>query len=141
MTETKKLSADKLVAEILAGRHDEDLERLINTIGKRIETAESLALRWRIRFNGDEWTEESVPLAELQIVQRVTDTPWLRLRPLLNVEHLGAFIYAHLARNGTSADDARARVDALTQRELVDAIDEYVLTSAPKDDPATSTTP
>lgn len=138
---TTRIDIGKVRAEILSGRHDQDLSGLVQAVRERVRQEQTLAWRWKITLGDDEWTEETVTLAEIQVVEKVTGKSWLELNPTTSAVHLAAYMYAHLVRGGTSDDEARRVVDSMSVMAAADCVDQYVTELAPKGSPATSTKP
>jgi hypothetical protein len=138
---------DTIAAEIAAGDHDGHLDDIVLAV---VERARAGAVRfyWRLRVDGDEWTEESVTLGELKFaetVARVTENGRTRpaqmaeLNPRIYADHCMALIVAHLHKaQGLPLEDAVKKAETLTAAEVAEAVSEYEVVRAPLDDPGSA---
>lgn len=149
MTDTQTI-----IDEIVAGAHDGSLDDIVVAVVERAKTGEVL-FPWRIRFDGDEWTQESVTLGELKFAEQhchVTDVlpggmtrqrpaTYREINPRANAEHALALVMAHLHKaQGVPLGEAVKRAEAITHTELNDMIDEYEVPGRPKAASEPSTT-
>lgn len=132
MTEPSVSIAD-LSAEIIEGRYDGHMVDIVQAVQARFMKSSSRKL-WRIRFGGDEWTEESITLGEVTMVERALNVPWTELDPAAEGKHLEAPIAAHIAkRDGVKFSEALTEAESMTMGELLEVLTHYEKAPAPKD--------
>lgn len=127
------VAPSKLTAEILAGRYDGSLVDLVDAVRERF-AASDVRKFWRIRFDGDEWTEETVTLGEIAAVERMLGLTWHQIDPAAAGTHLQALIAAHLAERDDDVKFADALVLAkkMPMGDLLDVLSHYEKPEAPK---------
>lgn len=126
------LTPAKLRAEILAGAFDGSLIEIVDAIRERFDRSESRKM-WRIRFDGDEWTEETITLGEVAMAERALGLTWLQIDPAAAGSHLQALIAAHIAeRDGAKYGDALNVAKAMPMGDLLDVLSHYEKAEAPK---------
>lgn len=143
---------DAVLAAIAAGDYDGHLDDIALAMVERARTG-AVEFFWRIRLDGDEWTQETVTLGELSFAERVCKVTYqdelgrTRTRPALMdeinprayAEHLAALLTAHFHKaDGLDLTDAIKKAEAYPRKVLREAVDEYEVVNAPKDD-STST--
>lgn len=130
--------SDDLIAAIKAGDYDNDLGGVFQAVFARaVETETEFA--WKITAGGDEWTRETVTLAELAFAERHTSTEYVHLNPIQYADHLVALIVAHFHRvKGMKLDAAIAAAGKLTAADLDEIVSVYEVRQAPKDGPTMS---
>lgn len=138
------IEAAALADAITAGDLDDDLEAIAQAMVARVK-AEAIVFRWRMRFEGDEWTAESVTLAELKFAEQhchITDelgnrrkATYREIDPRITSEHALALIIAHLHKaQGAPLAEATKRAEIVTAAQLEDIVGEYQQVHPPKDD-------
>jgi hypothetical protein len=153
---------EEITAAIDAGELDGNLDPIATAIVNRSRSG-AVQMAWRLRYDGDEWTEQTVTLGELKFAENhaaiidhdIRGFP-VRRRALMweidprgNAEHAVALIVAHLHKaQGVSLEDAIKRAEAIPANQLADVIGEFEVVAGidlPKDDPiseaSTTTTP
>lgn len=131
------MTTDKVIAEILAGRHDGKLLDIVKAVAKRGESGET-GLLWRIDLDGDIWDAETVTLGELRYVEQVTGLSWFQLDPKKYMLHFAALVTAHYKAQGLDHEAALAKADGISQTQALKAIDLYEA-SLGKDESASTT--
>lgn len=135
---------------ITAGDLDDDLEALAVAMVERIR-AEAIVIRWRMRFDGDEWNAETVTLGEMRFAEqhchvvdeagRTRKATYREIDPRVTSEHALALIIAHLHKaQGVPLGEATKRAETVTAAQLEEIVGEYQQARPPKED-ATSPTP
>lgn len=143
------MNLDDIVAAISAGDLDGSLERVVAAVVARVR-AGAVEFMWRITYEGDEWTQQSVTLGELKFAEQhafVSDERGNRRRatrieidPRITAEHAVALVIAHLHKaQGLPLQDAVKRAEAITAEDLETMVDEYEVVRGPKDDSPAST--
>jgi hypothetical protein len=143
------LTPDTVVEAIQAGTLDGHLETIVSAMVDRVR-AGAIEIVWRIRYDGDEWTQQSVTLGELKFAEQhchvISATGGRRqatrveINPRVTAEHALALIVAHLHKaQGVPLADAVKRAEAITATELDAMIDEFEVVRPPKDDSGPST--
>jgi len=143
MTAAKDPS-QKVIAEILAGRHDGNLGELMEAVVEHMR-ATSIRMYWRFNLDGDTWDQDTVTTGELVLAEELLSTEkrpmsYTELEPLKFLHHRTALLVAHLYKvRGLKKPEALARVEALTLAEQEKLMDMYEVGDAPKDqDPPAS---
>lgn len=139
---------DGVLDAIKAGDYDGHLDDIALAMVERARSG-AVEFFWRIRLDGDEWTQESVTLGELSFAERVCKVTYqdelgrTRVRPALMdeinprayAEHLAALLTAHFHKaDGLPLADAVKKAENYPRSVLRDAVDEYEVVHAPKDD-------
>lgn len=143
------LTPDEVVEAIHEGALDGHLETIVAAMVNRVQ-AGAIEIVWRIRYDGDEWTQKTVTLGELKFAEQhchVVDAAGQRrqatrieINPRVTAEHALALIVAHLHKaQGVKLSDAVKRAEAITATELDTMIDEFEVVRPPKDDSTPST--
>lgn len=144
------MDLDDITAAIAAGDLDGQLEQLVAAVVDRVRSG-AVDVRWRIRFDGDEWTQDTITLGELKFAEQhchVDDPARGRRRatrididPRVYAEHVLALVTGHLHKvRGLSLKDAIAKAEAITAENLEAMVDEYEVVLPPKDGSPASTT-
>ena len=137
MTAAKDPS-QKVIAEILAGRHDGHLGELMEAVVEHMR-ATSIRMYWRFNLDGDVWDQDTVTTGELVFAEKLLSTQrhqmsYIELDPLKFLDHRTALVIAHLHKvGGLDIDAARLRVEAITLAEQENLMDMYEVDDAPKD--------
>lgn len=109
---------DRIVMEIAAGRCDARLHDVATAIGVRIQ-ATATTFGWRFQFDGVDVSELDVTLDEWARIQRVCGVPWTAINPEGNLDQiLGVGTVLLETRGGLTADEAQARMGALTLNDM-----------------------
>ena len=117
--------ADKLVEEILIGRYDGHLSKLISACKVRGVTPDGPALHWKVEAAGVTVTSENVSLLELEQVQTLTGTGWA-ISPEDGPRQASALLTAALCcREGLSLKDARLRMKDVSADEVLRSVSFY----------------
>lgn len=143
------LTPDEVVEAIHAGTLDGHLETIVAAMVDRVH-AGAIEIMWRIRYDGDEWTQQTVTLGELKFAEqhchvadpdgRRRQATRLELNPRVTAEHALGLIVAHLHKaQGVPLADAVKRAEAITATELNAMVDEFEVVRPPKDDSTAST--
>lgn len=136
MTEPKDPSG-KVVAEILAGRHDGHLVDLTEAVVERIRSS-TVRICWRLRIDGDVWDENTVTAGELACAEKLLSTErrpfsYTQLEPKSSIGHRTALVVAHLHKiQGADIKDAVQRAEAITLAEHEKLLELYEVTDDPK---------
>lgn len=140
MTAPRKLDVTKMAAEIMAGRHDGDLQAITDAIRHRVKDG-ATSFRWKITLGDDEWTEETLTLGEVGWVERITGKTWLDVgRPGETGAVTAAYVVAHyISVGGMEYDAAREKVAGLNAGDVALAVSEYEVPKPAPKDPAPST--
>lgn len=123
----------KLKAQILAGGYDGSLVEIVQAIQERFQNSTHRQL-WRIRFDGDEWTEETVTIGEIADVERAVGRNWHSVDPASSAQHLVAVIAAHVAhRDDIKMSEALKQAGKVPMGELTEVLSHYEKADAPKE--------
>ena len=137
------------VARITAGDFDGHLDDIVLAILERARSG-AVVFKWRLRLDGDEWTQDSVTLGEMRFAEQychVTDdngnrrpAMYSELDPRTSAEHAVGLIVAHLHKaQDLPLAAALKRAESITAAELADVVGEYEQNPVPKDDSEAST--
>lgn len=139
MTKTDTADTAKVIAEVMAGRHDGKLVDIVEAVGQRLRSS-TVRFCWRLRLDGEEWTEQTVTSGELAIAEQLLKISYVNIDPRERLEHRIALVVAHLHKiHGEAIDVALKRAEAMTLAEQENLFELYEVTDDPKDDPAPST--
>jgi hypothetical protein len=84
---------------------------------------------WVFALDGQSFTSDDFTFAEVESIEAVTGSPWSTLNPLRSAAVARGFLATALIRSGMSDDDAKARIDALTVKDM-----KRMFTFTPEDD-------
>jgi hypothetical protein len=136
------MELEEITTAIAAGEFDGRLDQIVGAAVERVR-AGAVSMPWRIRLDGDEWTQESVTVGELAFAEQLcwVDGPGGRrhptraeIDPRIRSDHTLALIVAHLHKaQGVSLRDATKRAEAITAVELDGIVGEYEVVRPPKD--------
>lgn len=133
----EEISADvsDIRMRILAGDYDGHLVALSQALQSRAMSGET-TVKWQLNLDGLEVTEDDLTFPEAVRWSKVAGENWSTLRPLADAEVCQALLLVLLdSRLGLKGDDATAKLNSWTQREVVEAFSEYeVLTPRPLSD-------
>lgn len=122
-----------LLKQIVGGKYDGHLVEIVTAIQGRYSASNSRKL-WKINFDGDEWTEETVTLGEVTMAERALELSWLEIDPAEVGAHLATLIAAHIAkRDDVNFSDGLAKAEAMPMGDLLSVLSHYEKTDAPKD--------
>ena len=128
MTDTQTV-----IDDIGTGHYDGHLGELLNALFKRAGETET-EFGWKICLGDDEWTTETVTLAELAFAERHIGESYLHLNPVRFVDHLVALIIAHLMKaKGIKSETAILAAASYSASDLGDMVSQYEVKPAPKD--------
>jgi hypothetical protein len=136
------MDLDDITTAIAAGEFDGRLDQLVAAAVERVQVG-AVSMPWRLRFDGDEWTQESVTVGELAFAEQHcwVDTPQGRrhatraeIDPRIRTDHLLALVVAHLHKaQSVPLRDATKRAEAITAADLDGIVDEYEVVRPPLD--------
>lgn len=134
MTDTQAV-----IDDIASGHHDSDLGNILQAVFNRAVITETEFV-WKITLNDDQWTRDTVTLAELAFAERTTGVSYVQLDPVRYADHLVALIIAHYRNvKGMTAQGAIKAASRFTSKDLADIVSVEESVPAPKDVPAPST--
>ncbi len=123
--------AQKICAEILAGRHDGKLADINEAIRERV-LSQATSLRWKISHPLVEVTEDDLTLEEAEQVERITKLTWASIDPYSSAVECRAILTVALQRRaGLSAADAAAETGKLTVTQATEIMSTYEVTAGP----------
>ncbi|GEM_PF-1741291 len=118
-------------ASILSGDLDGHLADVLASIVKRQQSGFS-TMRWRLRIDDVEITEDDMTLAEAKTVEKITSLSWVMIEPTRSAVHMSAILVAAAHhRDGLTVEAAEERVDAHTANEIMGALDQYEVNPSP----------
>lgn len=80
-------------------------------------------MAWVVKIDGHEVDSDDFLLDDLAWIEKRTGSFWSLLNPWKNAEQAKAFIRVALVRSGVSEEDADARCESLTLRDIKGAFD------------------
>lgn len=125
-----------LVDAVKAGDYDGHLNELLEAIRLRL-THGTTEIRWKVTYDGEEITQDSLTLAEAAFVERTTLTSWANLNPTNSAGECQAIIAMALhMRQGVPRKEAMDRAGAIGLEDAVAAVGSYEVQRVPKDSAA-----
>jgi hypothetical protein len=124
--------------DIATGHHDDGLGQIVQAVFVRAMETETEFV-WKITLGDDEWTRNTVTLAELAFAERHTGMSYVQLDPVRYADHLVALIIAHYRSQGMTDRAAIKRASAYTSKDLADIVSVDEAVPVPKDDSVAST--
>lgn len=122
-----------IVEDIKAGEYDGQLVELVEAVRARFQNG-TTAQRWKIVYDGDEFTEDDLTLAEAAAVEKICGTSWGLLNPVSSAHECQAIIAACLHnRRDMKLPEAMKQAGTLSAADAVNAISAYEVDVAPKD--------
>lgn len=121
----------RVVAEVLAGRHDGRFKEIAEAIQRRQAEGHTRFI-WRITLGDDVWDALSVTAGEVRYVEQVTRIPWKKLNPADSMNELVSFVIAHYKAQGMDLEEAIAKAEEITQEQAEGMVDDYELVNPPK---------
>lgn len=135
-----KANTQKVVAEVLAGRHDGQLVDIMEAIGQRVRTSD-VRLCWRLRLDGEAWDEQTITSGELAFAEKLLKISYVGIEPKSRIEHRIALVIAHLHKvHGVEVEKAVERAEAMTLPDQEQMFEMYEVDDNPKADPPPSET-
>lgn len=131
-----EVSADDLIESVKAGEYDGHLVDLIEAIRDRFQFG-TTEQKWKITFEDEEITQDSLTLAEAASVEKMSGQSWAYLNPVNSARECLAIVTATLVhRHHMREVDAKAKVGKWTVEDAVAAVGSYEVERAPKDSAA-----
>lgn len=139
-TTAKKTPGERAVADVTAGRCDDELVDILNAINRRA-TMTSVARRWRVNFDGVSLSEDDLTLDEAVQIEDAAGTTWAMINPMSTAKHCRAILRVMLTSRGSlSGDQADERLAKATVTEIMGALELYGVQPAPFDTASAPTT-
>lgn len=137
-----------VAAAIAAGDYDGHLDDIVLAVVERAREG-AVAFYWRLRVDGDEWTQETVTLGELKFAEqhakvigsdgRARRATLAEIDPRATAEHAVALLVAHFYKiEGLPLTEAVAKAEGFPATALADMVGEYEVVRPPKDDATSS---
>lgn len=141
------MEATDVVAAVKAGDLDGHLDDIVGAVLEHVRDG-NVAFLWRMQFQGDEWTQQSVTLGELKFAEqhchiteevgrgltRQRKATYREINPQANAEHCLALLVAHLHKaQDVPLGEAIKQAEAVTASELDEMVGEYEVPGHPKD--------
>lgn len=105
----------KIAAEILAGRHDDDINIISEALVERLK-ADTVNQHWVVRIDGESITYKDITWGtwrRFEKLSRIDNARFLFDANTCNAEQLVCFIACWKVQNGAKWEDALAEVDKL----------------------------
>jgi hypothetical protein len=135
----KPLDSKRIVAEILAGQHDDTGDNIFQAIVKRAAEVNG-RFRWRVTWDDLTVTEDDLTLDECMAVEKFAGVPWHRMDPLDSASEAAAvLIVAMNRRRDIPIDDAVKKLGAVGYAEILAGVDKYMVEPSPLDQLGTVT--
>lgn len=132
----RPLDTNRIIAEVLAGQHSDQLPDLFSAVLKAVSASEA-GVRWAIDYEGLEVTEDSLTVGECVAIEEETGLTWARIQPSRSALMARAVLTAALMkRKGMGKDEARERVEAIPALQFLKMVREYVVPASPLDQQA-----
>lgn len=135
----RKTPAERVVADITAGRCDGSIDLIFEAVADRIRSG-SVVMEWHLRVDDLDVSEADLTLDEAYRIEGEAGGNWRDINPLTSARDARAVIVSVLqTRKGLSYDEAVFRVGQLTVAEVVDSIRQEVA-AGPLGSPSSTTT-
>ena len=133
---TPDVPADEVVEAIKSGLYDGQLVDILEAVRERFAHG-TTEQKWKIDYDGETFTQDSLDLAEAATVEELTGQSWAFLNPVNSARECQAIITACLQqRHNMRRADAKAKAGKLKVEEAVAAVGSYEVKRAPKDSAA-----
>ena len=134
-------SLDKLLQEIIIGRHDDRLADLFTVFRTRLEQKGG-AVRWRLSWDDIVVDEDNLTLLECETAERLSGKSWITLSPTNSAHDCVSVLTAAVHhRREVTITEARAMLADLTVMDVADKVrSEYLAVPAPLDPPTSDGT-
>lgn len=125
------MTSDKIVAEILAGRHDGKLADIQQAMRERV-LSQATSMRWKITHPEVEITEDDLTLEEAELIERVTRQSWAQIDPYASAVECRAILTVCLQkRAGKTPKEAADLTAKLTVTSTTEMLSSYEVTAGP----------
>jgi hypothetical protein len=129
----KPLDSNRIVAEVLAGQHDDKGDDIFQALVKRAAEING-RFRWRVTWEDLTVTEDDLTLDECMAVEAFAKVPWHRLDPLDSASEAAAIlIIAMNRRRDIPVDDAVKKLGAVGYSQILAGVDKYMAEPSPLD--------
>lgn len=134
--EQESIDADAIIDAVKSGELDGRLVNILEALRLRFQHGTTEA-KWKITFDGSEFTQDDLTLAEAATVEKITRTTWAQLNPVTSATECQAIIASCLHhRQGLKIAEAMEKAGAMSTEDAVAGISSYEVERAPKDSEA-----
>lgn len=138
-TKGNTLDPQRIVAEIVAGRHTGHLADVVTACVAAAASRDS-SLRWQIKldplgdgYGGRTLTEDNISLAAVTTAERFAGHSWKTLSPAESAQDCHALIVGWLVEDeGLTVDEATETVKAVSLADAMDMVGVYEVIHGPK---------
>lgn len=132
----EELTIDRVTEAIKSGDFDGQLVPLVEAVRMRF-THGTTEQKWKVTYEGEDITQDSLTLAEASFVEKQAGTSWAFLNPTNSAGECQAIIAMHLHfRQGKSRKEAVEEAGRMNLEAAVAAVGSYEVDKAPKDSAA-----
>lgn len=129
----KLTPAEQAASKIRKGEMDSEMELLVNAISERVMEG-AVALRWRIDLDDLTATEDDLTIDEAFMLEGMLGVTWGEMDPISSASHARALLLVlYRERLDLPDDEAKARLKAMTARQILASITRYSVEDPPKD--------
>ena len=124
----------RLIAKILAGHHDAELDSINEAIIKRTQEVDGPDVHWKVTLEDLAITEDDLTLDECVRWEKESGFNWRFLRPTNSAQIVTTLLtILYQTRKELSEDDAVAKVGAMKAAQVEAAISSVVVERLPLD--------
>ena len=129
-------SGQNIANRIAAGDYDDHLGAFFEALQVRFSEG-AASMRWVIRFDGLEVSEDDLTLDEAFKIEKVAGCTWGEIEPIRSAAHCRAILAVCMAeRLNLSMDEVEVRLKAIKVVELLKSIKREQVSPAPLDSAA-----
>lgn len=124
-------NADKLIAEILAGRMDGRLADVQEAMRERV-LSQATSMRWQLNHPDVQVREDDLTLEEAEMIERLTGQSWATIDPYSSAVECRAILAVCLQkREGKSPSEAAAITGKIPVTDVTGMLSTYEVTAGP----------
>lgn len=128
----EELTAGRVIEAVKAGDFDGNLVEIIEAVRVRFQFG-STEQKWKVTYDGEDITQDSLTLAEASFVEKQAGTSWAYINPTNSAGECQAIIAMHLHfRHGKPRKEAVEEAGRMNLEAAVDAVGSYEVERAPK---------
>jgi hypothetical protein len=122
---------EQVIDAVKGGEFDGHLVDLIDAVRARFQHG-STEQKWKVDYQGETITQDSLTLDEAALVERYGGTSWASINPAGSAAQCRAILAAYIARGGVPFAEALKVAGAVSLADVEDAVGTYEVVRAPK---------
>lgn len=131
----EQLTPERVIDAVKGGDFDGQLVDLIDAVRTRFQHG-STEQKWKVDYEGETITQDSLTLAEAALVEKHCGTAWSSINPAGSATECRAILAAWIARDGVPFAEALRVAGAVSLAVADAAVGTYEVMRAPKDSAA-----